>query len=320
MSDVLAIAEHRQGELRDESLNLVTAAREMANQTGGELHIAVINGDVGTFAEQLNCEGVDTIHTVDAGDEFNHDIYVEAINAIDDQCSPQFIMTLNSVNGLDYAPAVAEDLAIPIVTDIVDFEVGKDLVVSREMYGSKVRTDVAVDADRAVLTVRGTEWPAAEGIGNATIEPFEVSIEEDIIKSAVNSFEEAGDADIDISEADFVISVGRGIEEEENIELVEDLVETADATLASSRPIVDNGWLPPSRQVGQSGKSVSADIYIAIGISGAVQHIAGIKNADTVIAINNDPDAPIFDVADYGVVDDLFDVIPQLIEEVEAAS
>ena len=320
MSDVLAIAEHRQGELRDESLNLVTAAREMANQTGGELHIAVINGDVGTFAEQLNCEGVDTIHAVDAGDEFNHDIYVEAINAIDDQCSPQFIMTLNSVNGLDYAPAVAEDLAIPIVTDIVDFEVGKDLVVSREMYGSKVRTDVAVDADRAVLTVRGTEWPAAEGIGNATIEPFEVSIEEDIIKSAVNSFEEAGDADIDISEADFVISVGRGIEEEENIELVEDLVETADATLASSRPIVDNGWLPPSRQVGQSGKSVSADIYIAIGISGAVQHIAGIKNADTVIAINNDPDAPIFDVADYGVVDDLFDVIPQLIEEVEAAS
>lgn len=320
MSNVLAIAEHRQGELRDESLNLVTAAREMANQTGGELHIAVINGDVGTFAEQLNCEGVDTIHTVDAGDEFNHDIYVEAINAIDDQCSPQFIMTLNSVNGLDYAPAVAEDLAIPIVTDIVDFEVGKDLVVSREMYGSKVRTDVAVDADRAVLTVRGTEWPAAEGIGNATIEPFEVSIEEDIIKSAVNSFEEAGDADIDISEADFVISVGRGIEEEENIELVEDLVETADATLASSRPIVDNGWLPPSRQVGQSGKSVSADIYIAIGISGAVQHIAGIKNADTVIAINNDPDAPIFDVADYGVVDDLFDVIPQLIEEVEAAS
>ncbi|QZA88004.1 electron transfer flavoprotein subunit alpha/FixB family protein [Salinarchaeum sp. IM2453] len=320
MSNVLAIAEHRQGELRDESLNLVTAAREMANQTGGELHIAVINGDVGTFAEQLNCEGVDTIHTVDAGDEFNHDIYVEAVNAIDDQCSPQFIMTLNSVNGLDYAPAVAEDLAIPIVTDIVDFEVGKDLVVSREMYGSKVRTDVAVDADRAVLTVRGTEWPAAEGIGNATIEPFEVSIEEDIIKSAVNSFEEAGDADIDISEADFVISVGRGIEEEENIELVEDLVETADATLASSRPIVDNGWLPPSRQVGQSGKSVSADIYIAIGISGAVQHIAGIKNADTVIAINNDPDAPIFDVADYGVVDDLFDVIPQLIEEVEAAS
>jgi electron transfer flavoprotein alpha subunit len=131
----------------------------------------------------------------------------------------------------------------------------------------------------------------------------------------VNGFEEVGGGDVDISEAEFLVSIGRGIEEEENLELIEALVEATGATLSSSRPIVDNGWLPKNRQVGQSGKQVTPDVYLAIGISGAVQHVAGMKGADTIIAVNTDSNAPIFDIADYGVVGDLFDVVPQLIEE-----
>jgi len=122
---------------------------------------------------------------------------------------------------------------------------------------------------------------------------------------------------VDISEAEFIVSVGRGIEDEENLELIEELAEALDATLAASRPIVDSGWLPKNRQVGQSGKVVTPNVYLAIGISGAVQHVAGMKGAETIIAVNTDPDAPIFDIADYGIVDDLFEVVPELIERFE---
>jgi electron transfer flavoprotein alpha subunit len=132
------------------------------------------------------------------------------------------------------------------------------------------------------------------------------------VRSTVTGFEEVGGGDVDISDADVLVSVGRGIEEEENIELIEELADALGATLSSSRPIVDAGWLPKNRQVGQSGKVVTPDVYLAIGISGAVQHVAGMKGADTIIAINTDPNAPIYDLADYGIVDDLFEVVPEL--------
>lgn len=222
----------------------------------------------------------------------------------------------NSVNGLDYAPAVANSLDLPLATDAVGIEYGDSLTVTREMYGSKVETTVEIGGDQQAVTIRGAEWPAAEGVGDAEISEFDVDIDTDT-GSRVTGFEEVGGGDVDISDAEFLVSIGRGIEEEENLPLIEDLVEATDATLSSSRPIVDNGWLPKNRQVGQSGKVVTPDVYLAIGISGAVQHVAGMKGSDTIIAINTDPNAPIFDIADYGIVGDLFDVVPELIEQFE---
>ncbi|EMA48727.1 electron transfer flavoprotein subunit alpha [Halococcus morrhuae DSM 1307] len=277
--------------------------------------MAVIGGDVDGFADELNREGVDAIHTVAEGEEFNHDVYTQTVEALYDELAPEVLLLPNTVNGLDYAPAVSNGLSLPLVTDAIDVEYGDTLSVTREMYGSKVETVVEVDADRVALTIRPGEWPPAEGTGDAEISQFDVDIDESSVRSTVTGFQEVGGGDVDITDADVLVSVGRGIEEEENIALVEALADTLGATLSSSRPIVDNGWLPKNRQVGQSGKVVTPDIYIAIGISGAVQHVAGMKGADTIVAINTDASAPIYDLADYGVADDLFDVVPALIEE-----
>ena len=312
---VLAVAEHRRGEVRDVSYELVTAGRRLADGLGVELNLLVVGGDVDGFAEDLNREGVDTIYTVDDGEEFNHGVHAAAIERLHTDLEPTALVAPNSVDGLDYAPAVAQRLDVPLVTDVVDFEVdGGGIEVTREQYGGKVETTYQVDADQYAVTVRPAEWPQAEDRGNATVEPFEVDVG-GASGTTVNGFEEVGGGDVDITEADVLVSIGRGIEEAENLPLVEELADTLGATLSSSRPIVDNEWLPKNRQVGQSGKVVTPDVYIAIGISGAVQHVAGMKGADTIVAINTDPNAPIYDIADYGIVDDLFDVVPALIEE-----
>ncbi|MBX0296331.1 electron transfer flavoprotein subunit alpha/FixB family protein [Haloarcula nitratireducens] len=314
---VLTVAEHRRGELRDASLEALTAGRELAEAAGVELHTAVIGGDVEAFADRLNREGVETIHTVDEGEEFNHDVYVQAVTQLVNAVSPQFLLVPNTVNGLDYAPAVASRLDRPLVTDAVDLEYDGELTATRELYGSKVETTIDVHSETPAVTVRPAEWPAAEGTGDAAVEAFDVEIDESAVRSTVTGFEEVSGGDVDISDADVLVSVGRGIEEEENLDMIHDLAEALDATVSASRPIIDSGWLEKNRQVGQSGKVVTPDVYIAIGISGAVQHVAGMKGSDTIVAINSDPNAPIFDIADYGIVDDLFEVVPALIEEFE---
>jgi len=315
MTDVLAVTEHRRGDVRDVSYEIATAARQLADETGGDVHLAVIGGDVDTFATQVNREGVDAIHTVDEGEEFNHDIYTQAVEQLYAELDPQFLLAPHSVNGMDYAPASAEALDLPLVTDAVNLEYNGTLTVTREQYGGKVETTIDVAEDSAVVTIRPAEWAQADGAGDADVQAFDADIDESQIKTTVTGYEEVAGGDVDIGEAEFLVSIGRGIEEEENLPLIEALVEATDATLSSSRPIVDNGWLPKNRQVGQSGKVVTPDVYIAIGISGAVQHVAGMKGSDTIIAINTDPNAPIMDIADYAIVDDLFDVVPALIEE-----
>ncbi len=315
MSDVLAVAEHRRGELRDVSLELVTAGLDLATGMSGDLHVAVIGGTVDKYGDLLNRDGVATVQTVADGEEFNHDVYVQALEQLVHQLAPSYVLAPNSVNGLDYAPALAAGLDWPLVTDAVSFTTNDGLTVTRESYGGKVESVLDVAGDTAVVTVRPGEWPPAEGTGDAEIVSAPVEIDESAVRSTVTGFQEVGAGEVDITEADVLVSIGRGIEEEDNLDIIFDLAEAIGATVSASRPIVDNEWLPKDRQVGQSGKVVTPDIYIAIGISGAVQHVAGMKGSDTIIAINNDPSAPIFDIADYGIVGDLFDVVPALTEQ-----
>jgi electron transfer flavoprotein alpha subunit len=315
---VLAVAEHRQGELRPVSYELLTVGRELADAIGGQLHVAVISGDVDDFAAKLNRTGVDKIHTVSKGEEFNHDVYAAAVADLHDGIDTDVLLMPHSVNSLDYVPAVAESLGTALVTDVVDIDGDDGFAVTREMYGSKVETTIDVRADSYVLTVRSGEWTPATGDGDATVVSRDIEVSDEAIGSTVTGFVEEGGGDVDITDADVLVSIGRGIDEEENLDLIFELADTLDATVSSSRPIVDNGWLPKNRQVGQSGKVVTPDVYLAIGISGAVQHVAGMKSAENIVAINTDPNAPIFDIADYGIVADLFDLVPALIEELGA--
>jgi electron transfer flavoprotein alpha subunit len=318
VSDVLAVAEHRRGAIRDVSYELITAGRELVEETDGELHVAVVGGRLEEFTRLLSKEGVDVIHAVPDGEEFNHDVYVQAVEALVEELDPGMVLVPNSVNGLDYGPAVATRLDRTLVSDAIDASFdGETLRAIRQTYGSKVETEVETVADRVVVTIRGGEWPGVSDSGDPEIREFDAGIDESAVRSTVRGFEEIGAGDVDIADADVLVSVGRGIEDEENIELIEELADALGATLSASRPVVDSGWLEKNRQVGQSGKTVTPEVYIAIGISGAVQHVAGMKGSETIVAINTDPNAPIFDIADYGIVDDLFDVIPALIAEFE---
>ena len=226
---VLVVAEHRRGELRDVSLELLSAGHQLADATGGDLHVGVISGDVEGYADRLNREGVDAIHTVAHGEEFNHDVYTQAVERLFDAVEPTVLLVPNSVNGLDYAPAVAERLDVPLVTDAVDLAYDDGLTVTREMYGSKVETTLDVDAPQAAVTVRPAEWPKAEGSGDASVEAFDAAIDESTVRSNVTGYQEVGGGDIDITDADVLVSVGRGIEEEDNLEIIHELAEALDA-------------------------------------------------------------------------------------------
>ncbi|ERG88873.1 MAG: Electron transfer flavoprotein, alpha subunit [halophilic archaeon J07HX5] len=314
---ILALAEHRNGKLREVSFETLTAGRQLANETDGELHVGVISGDVDRFGEQLAREGVDAVHTVDHGKMFNHDIYRQATTALIDELAPSYVLAPESINGFDYLPAVAEDQSMPLVTDAIDFTVGPDgLTVTRTFYADKVEGTVSVEAERAVVTIRTGEWPTtdaeADDPSRVPVNSFDPDIDTAAVQSTVKGLEQIESSGVDITEADVVVSVGRGIQEKENLEIVYELADELGAPVAASRPIIESGWLPADRQIGRTGKFVAPDVYIAVGISGAVQHTTGIKGSETIVAINNDPSAPIFDVADYGVVDDLFDVVPAL--------
>jgi electron transfer flavoprotein alpha subunit len=315
MSDVLAVVEHRRGELRSASFELLSAGGDLAAALDGDLHVAVIGGPVERYADRLNREGVDVIHTVEDGAEFDPERYVLAVDALCDELDPAAVLAAHTVNALDFVPALAVERGAEVVTDVLDLTVGEGaLLATRGFYGSKVTGPVTVDPP-AVLTIRPGEWPAADGIVDAETRAFEVESGDWESGRSLEGFEEASRSDVDIAAADLLIGVGRGITDEADLSLIEELAETAGATIAASRPLVDKGWFDAGRQVGQSGKSVAPDVYLAVGISGAIQHVTGITGADRIVAINTDPSAPIFDVADLAIVGDLYEVVPALTEQ-----
>jgi electron transfer flavoprotein alpha subunit len=309
MSGVVVVAEHIGGQVRDVTHELVTAAREL----GGPVTVAVIAADPSELAGQVNREGVDEIVTVAAGGpEFENDVYQAAVEALVAERRPSAVLMGFTVNSMGYGPAVAAKLGLGFATDVFGVrDGGAGLVAQRAFYGGKVHAEVDFPGhDSVLLLLRPATWQPAEGTGSATVAAFEVSAPGSRARHA--SFEEAPVADVDITTADFLLSIGRGIGEKDNIPQFEELAEKMGATLSVSRPIVDAGWMPAARQVGQSGKTVKPKVYLAFGISGAVQHLAGMKTSGTIIAVNSDPDASIFNVAHYGATCDLFEVAEAL--------
>ena len=307
---VLVVAEHLRGQVRPITLELVSAATELGEETA----VAVIAKDPASIADQVDVEGVNEIVGVRVEqEEFENDVYRQAVEQLIFDRSPDVVLVGFTVNGMGYAPALAAKLGIGFASDIFALRRdGGDLVAERSFYGSKVNAEIEFPGhDRVLLMIRPTAWPPAEGAGAAVEAELEVGITESRARHA-NFREVASSGDVDITGADFLLSVGRGVGEKENLGQFEGLAEKMGATLSVSRPLVDQGWMPNSRQVGQSGKTVKPKVYLALGISGAVQHLAGMKTSGTIIAVNTDPEAAIFNVAHYGAVADLFEVAGEL--------
>lgn len=306
---VLVVAETLKGEVRDVTREAITAAREL----GGPVTVAVIAKDPASLVSAVNVDGVDEIVTVAVeADEFENDVYQRAVEALIAERSPRVTLTGFTVSSMGYAPAVAAKLGLGFASDVFAVGLEDDAVVAtRAFYGGKVHGEVEFpDADGVLLLLRPTSWALAEGAGSATVS--ELGAPSGPSRARHKGFIEAGAGDVDITTADFLVSVGRGVGEKDAIVQFEELAEKLGATLSASRPLVDAGWVAPERQVGQSGKTVKPKVYLAMGISGAVQHIAGMKQAGTIIAVNSDPEAAIFNQAHYGAVADLFEVAEEL--------
>jgi len=304
---VLVIADHLQGRVRDVTYELITAACELP----APVTVAVIASDPASL--DVDREGVDEIVHVRAQQaEFETDAYQAALEALVAERRPDVILLGFTVNGMGYGGAVAAKLGLGFAS--TEFALaGEDgtVVATRAFYGSKLHAELEFPAGKPVLLLlRPTVWKPATGPGGART--MELALPPVVSRARHVEFREAAKSDVDITGADFLLSIGRGIGEQENIPMFEELAAKLGATLAVSRPIVDAGWVSNARQVGQSGKTVKPKVYLAFGISGAVQHLAGMKSSETIIAVNTDPEAAIFDVAHYGAVADLFDVADEL--------
>jgi electron transfer flavoprotein alpha subunit len=306
---VLVVAEHIRGELRPVTLELISAAKSL----GGPVAVAVIAKDPAALTDAVNVEGVDEILTVAVEqDEFENDVYQGAVEHLIAERSPSAVLLGFTVGSMGYGPALAAKLGFGFASDV--FAVREEdggLVAERSFYGAKVNGELEFPGhDTVVLLLRPTSWPPAEGAGSASVTAVEAPAATS--RARHKDWVEAQAGDVDITTADFLLSVGRGIGDKENLEQFEELADAMGATLSSSRPLVDAGWMSSARQVGQSGKTVKPKVYLALGISGAVQHLAGMKTSGTIIAVNNDPEAAIFNVAHYGAVADLFEVAEEL--------
>jgi electron transfer flavoprotein alpha subunit len=305
----LIVAEHLRGELRPVTLELVAAARELE----GPVTVAVIAKDPSAFTEAVNVEGVDEILNVQVEqEEFENDVYQQALEQLIGERQPKTVLLGFTVNSMGYGPAVAAKLGLGFASDVFSIDAqGSGLVVERAFYGSKVHAELEFpNHDQVLLLLRPTAWLPAEGAGSASTTDASVSISGS--RARHQEFVDVATGDVDITTSDFLLSIGRGVGDKENLPQFEELADKMGAVLSVSRPLVDQGWMPNSRQVGQSGKTVKPKVYLALGISGAVQHLAGMKTSGTIIAVNSDPEAAIFNVAHYGAVADLFEVAEEL--------
>jgi electron transfer flavoprotein alpha subunit len=305
---VLVIAEHLRGEVRPITLELVSAAKELE----GPVAVAVIAAEPDTLVESVGVEGVDELIKVAVGpDEFENDVYQQALEVLIEERQPDVVLLGFTVNSMGYGPAAAAKLGLGFASDVFAVRDEGGLVATRAFYGSKIHAEVEFpDHDRVLLLLRPTAWPPAEGADSPTVS--EVSVPASESRARHKDFVDVATGDVDITTADFLLSIGRGVAEKENVPQFEELADKMGATLSVSRPLVDQGWMPNSRQVGQSGKTVKPKVYLALGISGAVQHLAGMKTSGTIIAVNSDPEAAIFNVAHFGAVADLFEVAEEL--------
>ncbi len=318
MSDIFVLIEHRQEKIRDISFELLNCGRKLAEKTNSNLTALLLGYNTENFVEKIKSQAhrILVINS-EVFKNFNSESYQIVLSEILKKETPFITLIGHTACGMDICPALATQMEFPFTTDCLDVDVVENKVkVTRQMYDGKLNARLIIRENPSYLfTLRAGNYPSEESSLKTEIVNIKSSVTEPDYRKFVEYIEAAA-GDVDITKSDIVIGIGRGIKEQENLSMIEEFADNIGGVVACSRPIVDADWLPKDRQVGSSGKTIKPKLYIAIGISGAFQHITGMKGAETIIAINKDPNAPIFNEADYGIVDDLFKVIPVLKEKV----
>jgi len=319
MSEIFIVVEHRQGKVRDITYEMLQAGETLASQQGASSTAVLLGHNVKNFAEELATRVPKVLVVEDEQlEHFNSILYQKVLSSLITKYQPLLALIGHTAFGMDLAPSLSAEMGFPLVTDCIglSFE-GSRLKAVRSIYGGKVNANVTLrESSGYIATVRpGVFSPGTPREKKAGIVMEPSPLQETIDVKKFIEYIEAPITGEDITQAEIIVSVGQGIGGPEHIPMIEEVAKNLGGVIACSRPVVDRNWLPKDRQVGISGKTVKPKIYIAIGISGAFQHITAMQGSETIIAINKDPRAPIFGVADYGIVDDFQNVIPILKEK-----
>ena len=321
---ILVIAEQRDGKLNRATWETIVGAQQLAGTTGAPITVLVAGAGGSAVAPDLASARVKEVVTIEhaALDPYTPDGFTAALQDAIAQLAPAHVLLPHTYQTRDFAPKLAARLDRALITDVTAVKgAGGEPAFVRPMFQGKLTADVVPQgpAPHFVTFQIGAYRvdQLAKGASPAPVRALSVTVEAAAIREKPEPpFQQAKQA-VDLSQAERIVSVGRGIKEQANIALAQQLAEALDAEIAASRPICDAGWLPMERQVGSSGQTVAPKLYLALGISGAIQHLVGMKGSSTVVAINKDPDAPIFEIADYGIVGDLFEIVPAIIEAVK---
>jgi electron transfer flavoprotein alpha subunit len=323
---ILVIVEQREGKLNRVSWETLTVGQAIAAETGWPLEAAVVGGSVASLAAEVAGKKVSKVYAVENPklEPYTPDAYATALKQFIAAKQPKLVLMPHTYQVRDFVPKLATAMGRTVVSDAIGYKKeGDALVFTRQMFQGKFVADVSFAGEAPWFVTfqngafRGDKVEA--GTSAAPVETVAVDIADGVVRNKPQEvFKEAKQA-VDLTQAEVIVAVGRGIKEQKNIEIAKQLAEALGGELAASRPICDSGWLPMDRQIGSSGQTVAPKLYLALGISGAIQHIVGMKGARTIVAVNKDSEAPIFEIADYAVVGNLFEVVPPLIEEIKKA-
>jgi len=309
--------QHEEEKINSVSLEALQGAQEIAENSDGTVSAVTFNSDI---VEQLKNYDLDKILQVDDEQLANYNplYYVKAMEDIVTTESPDILIFGHTYEARDWVPRLSARLDIPIITDSIGFKNDEELTLVRSVYQGKFNVDVCVNSTKSIVSFQSGAFRAdAIKTGNASNRNISVDLSsmDDSIQPG-KKFQES-ETSVDLSQANIIVSVGRGIGKEENLSIAKELAAVLKGELASSRPVVDSGWLESYHQVGSSGQTVSPKLYLALGISGAIQHVVGMKGSKNIVVINKDANAPIFEIADYGVVGDIFEIVPKIISAIQ---
>jgi electron transfer flavoprotein alpha subunit len=322
MSAVCAFVETSKGNLKKSAAEILGEGRRLADALGGELDAVLVGKGVTGLADQLAALGADRVLVADADAlaQFNVEGYVKALMKAVAASTPRVVLLAASVVGKDLGPALSAGTGSALLTDVTSISiVDGEVAVTKPVYAGKAIATVHAAAETVVATLRPNVFDPAEPAAgrSAPVEVIEAGVSADELRVVVKEVLAKASEKLDLTEADIIVAGGRGLRDAENWGLLEALNEAVGGVLGASRAVVDAGWRPHDEQVGQTGKTVSAKLYIAVGISGAIQHLAGMRTSKCIVAVNTDAEAPIFKVADYGIVGDALEVLPVLTEELK---